>query len=176
MQEGDKRLLLITDNYPDFVPDDLDSIWESIRIKSEDISGDHTLSDYLLDIEETTSEQNRLTKLIAIYLLMQMSDDIALQELKELDIDIKDFSFNSLMKLKSIIDIEKTNLEIYILRTYNDDKPKKEFNYLFLLQDLSNVFGRSIQRDISTTEFFHLLNSAKKLNNKYNKNGRVTDV
>ena len=114
-----------------------------------------------------------LASLITLLLMMKAGDTLALEELKDFGIFYDKITIPNITKLRGIINLKKTNLELYkvIQTSRKEDQKKKEFNFLQALQELSNLFQRNIPRDISTTEWIYLVKEAKKRYKK-RKNGK----
>lgn len=165
-ETGDLRFLLITKNYPENVPDDLLGIWENIKKEWEHHSGNNETSSNVADLDETAREMNEINRLKAIYSLMRLGDVQMIKELEELGIYIENISPESLSKVWGMIQIQQTNLEIYVLRYNSKTKLKdngEKFNFLQALNQLSNFFGRTIPREITTTEWAYLMRDVAKI-------------
>lgn len=173
LKGNDSRYLLKTSNYPDFIPVDLPPLQESIIIEYEKISKDNSYSSQKEDINESGRDLNNINRLKAIYLLMLMGDEKSIDELYELDIIIDEITPNTILRVKSLIELEQTNLDIYLLRHKEDNTESEEFNFLQILQRLNNLFQRTIPRDISINEFAYLMNDAEEIR-KIRNSGRTT--
>lgn len=177
LKGNDPRYLLITSDYPDFIPIDLPPLYEKIIHEYEKLTNDNSYSAQKEDINENGREANHINRLKAIYQLMILGDNKMIDELKELDIDIDSITPDSILRVKSLIELQLTNLEIYLLRhklDNTDESAKEKFNFLETLTRLSNFFKRQIPRDIVVTEFVTLMNEVKVIN-KSRKDGRTRE-
>ena len=179
LKSNDLRLLLITSDYPDFIPVDLPPLREKLVLEYETISKDNSYSEHKEDINEAARDQNYINRLKSIYLLMIMGDENMINELEEIDIDIDNISPDSILRVANLIELEQTNLELYFLthkEDNTDDKTKEEnkFEFLEVLTRLSNFFKREIPRDIVVTQFLFLMDDVKRIN-KVKKDGRTTE-
>jgi hypothetical protein len=176
MKSNDLRLLLITSDLPDFIPDDLPLLYENIIVEYEKLSNDNSYSAYKEELNENGREMNHINRLKAIYQLMLLGDNNMIDELSEIGINIDKITPESILRVKSFIELQQTNLEIYMLRHAPDDAEKKEeFNFLTTLTRLSNFFQRQIPNDIVVTEFVTLMSECKKIN-KSRRDGRTNKL
>lgn len=175
LKTNNPRLLLVTSDYPDFIPIDLPPLRENIVLEYETLTKDNSYSAYKEDINETGRDLNYINRLKAIYQLMILGDDRMIDELEVLDFQIDKITPNEILRLKNLIELEQTKIEIYFLRhkedNTDDDEKRDEFNFLAILTRLSNFFQRQIPRDIVVTEFVFLINDAKEIS-KSKKDGR----
>jgi hypothetical protein len=174
---GDHRYLLITDKYPEFVPDDLQETWEAIISEYEKLSGDYSISDARHDVKEDGKDANEINQLILCHLMMRAGDTMALEYLKDHGIFYDKITIANIIDLRNKIRLKKTNLELYQTLKLNrkEDQKQKEFHFLQALEQLSNLFQRNIPRDISTTQWIYLVKEARKRYKK-RKNGKDRTV
>lgn len=175
LKTNDPRFLLITSDYPKFIPIDLPPLREKIVLEYESLTKDNSFSSYKEDINEAGRELNHINRLKSIYQLLILGNERMIDELKELDFYIDKITPNEILRVKSLIELEQTNLEIYFLRhkeDNTDDEETEKFNFLAILTRLSNFFQRQIPRDIVVTEFVFLINDAKEIS-KSRKDGRA---
>lgn len=172
LKNYDPRFILETSDYPSFIPIDLPPLMEKLIKDYEKLTKDNSYSAYLEDTNETAREANYINRLKAIYLLMILGDQSMIKELEEFDIFIDEITPDQINRVKSLIELQETNLDIYLIRQKQDDtEDQKEFNFLEVLTRLSNVFQRNIPREISVVEFVVLTRDAKMIN-KFRKHGR----
>lgn len=119
------------------------------------------------------AEYNYIIKLRAIYNLMILGDQDSIKELELLGINIENISYDSIRRLKSMIDIEQTNIEVYLLRQKRKEEflSGEKFNFYKALQRYSNIFNRNIPVDITTINWIYIVKEAQELKKQY-RNGR----
>jgi hypothetical protein len=177
IETKDRRYLLITKDYPDYEPPDLEALWNDIIKQYEKESGDNSNTSMVMDWNDTAQDLNDIVRLGAILLMMRMGDKAAIDELDEIGITIEDLSYESMRKVKSIIDLRQTNLEIYLMRqeSKQEEKENHKFNFYRAVQRFSNMFQRNVPTDISLIEWIYLVKEAEQLQKQY-KNGKAPAI
>jgi hypothetical protein len=141
-------------------------VWDEILNEYDRLNGDYfftsTNDDLISDIEEI----NHINILKACYCLMLLGQDKALKELAELGIKIDKISYESVIRLRSIILNLQTKIQIREA-SISDDK-KEDNTFIDAVTRLSNIFKRQIDKDRITVSEWIVLNKQVKELNKTN--------
>lgn len=170
LKTTDYRYLLIIDNFLiktiEYDQSLLAPVWDEILNEYDRLNGDYfftsTNDDLISDIEEI----NHINILKACYCLMLLGQDKALKELAELGIKIDKISYESVIRLRSIILNLQTKIQIREA-SISDDK-KEDNTFIDAVTRLSNIFKRQIDKDRITVSEWIVLNKQVKELNKTN--------
>jgi len=104
-------------------------------------------------------------------MLMKLGDEKALQILSDDGIEINEINSNTIEEVRNRILQEITRLEIQSISKKLEEETSEKFNYLKTLVQLSNLFHRNLDRNMSLTEWNVLIDEAK----HYMKHGKVRE-
>lgn len=169
LESNDLRYLLKVKKLPEYTPADLEFIWENIIKEYERITKDNSFTNRLQDLLDDAREINSLIRLRALFSLMRMGEESILEDLKEYGFNFSVINPDNTNKVRNKILREITKLEVQFMRNKAENDSQEPFNFLKVLQQLSNVFHRNVDRNISLTEWIFLIREAK----EYIKHGKV---
>lgn len=164
METQDLRYLLKTTILPEYSQTVLIDVWDSILKEYEVLTNTHMYSQTLRKINSDTSKINRINGLSACYHLLDLKPELALEDLKYWKIPIKDNSIESLNKLLTIINQEKTRYKIAEIRKTVPEQLKVEFEDLVFFVE-NNIGANYIQLDvekITVSKWVKMLKSIEK--------------
>jgi hypothetical protein len=122
-------------------------IWESILREYEELTGSFDYTQALRKVSSDTSKVNRLNGLMACYYLLETRPEIALEDLRYWKINLPDNSPASLNRLLTIINQERTRLNIEAIRKNVSIQDKVEFEDLVMYVE-NNIGANYVQLDI----------------------------
>jgi hypothetical protein len=146
--------------------------WEQILIEYEKLTGQMIYSDNLKSIKKDSFTVNKLNGLIASLNLMKLGSKKSIEYLNYFGVKIDSINYENMLIVVSVINREKTKMQISRLK----EKPKKSDKIEFdkLLIDIENSLERSIDDNISVKKWVFLLKSLDERHKALNKikNGR----
>lgn len=172
LDTGDYRHILKTDNLPEYPVEKLAPIWDGLISEYDKLTGGYSFVTQLIDIRFNLIDHNKIMLMNACYNLMLLGQDNAVKYLQEQGINITGNTYNEQMRLRSMILMEQTKLNIRAERDKSTPQTKKT-TFIESLVDLENALnGKNIDEDkITLAKWVANVNSA---NNKIKalKNGK----